>query len=359
MNRRRFIIILIIIIFSNFSVLSDTNIYLQGEIQNSPWFYEPFYEMNCIRISTAWMLGVEFDWFTAGLDIFCNYVSLDGRKDSYLFKGALFNLGGNILTKYKLTTWMELSISAGFLWNQSSFDLNNSGWLGRSIPGFEIVAGSIFFFTDYLHLEILNRLDFLLYQNNLSYTVGTRVYFYPGIHWLNLYAELDAFYWQYKSELLTEGVNTWMFQAQIGVSLYFNKKRAKSTSVDTGINEKQYIDPTLAQLHNSKAGETLLFYTILFNDEEINDKSLPVLDELAGILNENKSMVISISGYAEFILDPLKELELCKIRSHYIKKYLVTKGVKDIQIQLNPVGNIITDKKTYITIDVLKNNLHK
>ena len=68
-------------------------------------------------------------------------------------------------------------------------------------------------------------------------------------------------------------------------------------------------------------------------------------------------MIIAVSGYAELIMDPGRELELCKIRAGKIIEYLVEKGVHDDQVKQNPIGNIITDKKTYIMIKIIKNDV--
>ena len=37
--------------------------------------------------------------------------------------------------------------------------------------------------------------------------------------------------------------------------------------------------------------------------------------------------------------------------------YLMKQGVEDTQVQINPIGNIITEEDPYVVIDIIKNNV--
>jgi outer membrane protein OmpA-like peptidoglycan-associated protein len=393
----------------NYSVFCDINLSLQGEIQTSPWFYEPVYKMEGISFSTSWMMAITIQRFTAGLGIFSDYVSLNGKKEESLLKGAWFNLGCNAAALYEVSSWLLFSLHAGLFWNQSSFDFNNSGWLGRSLPGIELMFSTLISLTGNIDLEIINRFDLLLSQNELMediyYKLGARVHIDPGLRFFKVYLELDASYWDYKSDIMTDGVSSWVFLGQAGVFFRWGKKPAESIAEtdrtdgdiigqdektdpvvtfpdqaeDVEKQEKEtdhvetvpdqheitenreedkiipYTDPDLEALKNAEPGDSILFYSILFLNEDITEESLPVLNGMADILMKKESLVISIHGYSEFMQDPLKELELCKIRAKKIKDYLVSRGVKETQIRQHPVGNIIMDKRYYTRIEVIKN----
>lgn len=372
-----FIFLILCCILVHTSAFSDIMYQMQGEIQTSPWFYEPVHQMNGISFSTMWMLGITINRFTTGLDVYSDYSSVHGIMESNLFKGAWFNLGCNLSFMYDFTSWWACKLSTGFLWNQSAFDYNNSGWLGRSLPGLELLFSSMFIITPDVHLEIVNRFDLFLSQNEFledAYCkLGARVHINSGfLRSMRFFLECDAVYWSYKSEIITEGLKSWMFKGQAGVAFQFGKKPAKDTYnediiTDTIVideqendhetpNQDPYLDPALEKLKNSKTGDTVIFYNILFHNEDIADESIPVLDGLAELLLENNKLVISVHGYSEFMQDPQKEFELCKIRAHKIKEYLVSKGVAETQILKHPVGNIMIDKNYYIMIDVIKSS---
>ncbi|MBN2534134.1 MAG: OmpA family protein [Spirochaetales bacterium] len=390
MKQKAFIFILLLCILSQFNGFGDINFCLQGEIQTSPWFYEPMFEMDGISFSTAWMAGIRIARFTAGLDIFGEYMNLNGNKESLLFKGAWLDLGCMLTAMYDVTSWLMLKLSAGFVWNQSSFDFNNSGWLGRGIPGFALLFNSMFYLTGFLSLEIVNRLDLLFSQNELMedifYTAGARIHINPGLEPFRFYLEFDASYWNYTSEIMPGGVKSWMFRGQAGLIVNFGKKSTGPVHEDTTTNNdiiidtqeetevpidtitdqnehageendrERYDDPYLDKLEKSKAGDSILFYTILFNNEELTPESLPILDGMAEILNHNDTLVISIRGYSEFMQNPQRELELCKIRARKIYDYLIARGVNNSHVRQNPIGNIIIEEKKYITIDVIQND---
>ncbi|MBN2444044.1 MAG: OmpA family protein [Spirochaetales bacterium] len=386
--KKIFIFVILLFAIGTATIYSDINYTLEGKVQTAPWFYETIYKMDCISFSTMWMAGIQLDWFTIGLDMYSDYVSLNGKEEGNSFKGSWFNVGGAVATRYEITSRIECEFHAGTIWKQSSFDFTDSGWLGRGLLGLEIIASSNITITSFLSLEIINKLDLFFSQDSsiddMNYTFGVRTYINPGLQWLKVYGELDAFYWNYKSEILPDGLSSWMFQIQMGVSLKIDKnvkenvitvKESDETvkiltdettesspplpdDKDPEIDnpEKQYSDPGLTQLKNSKAGDKILFYSIQFDNESLLNESLPVLDGIAEILLENETLVISVQGYATFMQDPLKELELSKTRAIVIKNYLVTSGVEEARVIQNPMGNIITDKDTYILINVIVND---
>jgi len=374
-----FLFFILVYILLNTNVFAQTDLHVSGTIQTAPWFYEFQYELHGISFSTAWAADIEINWFTVGLDIFSDYISVNGTSEDNLFKGAWFNIGSHIRTVYSLNSWLNFSLFTGLCWNQSSFDYNLSGWYGRPLLGLDFILSAHLFLSGFLQLEFFSRLNILFSENkfmdDMSFKGGLRTIINPGLKSIRFYIELDAFYWSYKSIIISEGVHSWMFQGEIGVSLDIWKKSITKTdnkiknndlskndsesNVETARDQDEdsdkYHDPLIEKLMNSKAGESIEFYSILFDNKDLTEESLPVLKEISEVLLDKKELVISIRGYAEFMQNPQKELELSQIRAKKIKEYLINQGVSDDQVQINPIGNIITDEDPYIVIDVIKN----
>jgi outer membrane protein OmpA-like peptidoglycan-associated protein len=404
MSVKNYRLCIILIVLLCCTQLSGTPIYsVQGYIHSSPWFYEPIYEMNCISFSTVWILGIDLGRISLGLAFLSDYVSFQGEKEGETLKGAWFNAGSTFEFTLAILPRLDLVIGAGGVWNQESANFNDFGWLSNGRPGIEITAAPLFTVSEFLELAITNRLDLFFPGEdegiNTQYFTGLRAYIHPGPAWLRLYSEVNAFYWSYNSEILPQEFSSWVFQARVGAAVTFNHLFQKKEDSDTNRiiiseetdskdtletdqeedrdeiiipdetdgsdesengreQEKDDIitsDPDLLKLKNAQPGDEIKFYTIQFTNEALTPASIPLIEGMAGILRDNESLVISITGYSEFLMDPRKELELSKTRAAVIKEFLMTQGVKEEHIRLNPIGNIMMpEEKTYIGITVIR-----
>ncbi|MBN1700146.1 MAG: hypothetical protein JW881_21725 [Spirochaetales bacterium] len=386
MRRKTAFFIIILCVLSQYTIWSDIDLYLEGDLQSAPWFYETQYELNGISFSTAWAGGIRFDWFSVGLDLTSEYVSFNSSRDTGQLIGAWLNTGSDIVTSFEMTSWLRLQAGAGVLWNNSSFNYDDSGWLGKSLFGIEFLLGSTFFLTGNLQLDVIERLQLFVTSSsvteNCANILGIRTTYNPGIPWLRIFAEIDALYWGYANEILPEAIQSWMVRGHIGLTINIGKQRGKTFLInnirgdippvhpgtdsvephdDSDINDNSGNDregnhinnPAVKKLIDASPGDTLNFYDIDFTDEKLSEQSLPLLNDIAAVLIDEPGLVVSISGYSELIMDPIRELELCKLRALAVKTYLIERGVPESQVQLNPVGNIITDDRYYIMISVI------
>jgi outer membrane protein OmpA-like peptidoglycan-associated protein len=184
---------------------------------------------------------------------------------------------------------------------------------------------------------------------------------------------VSVFYWTYNNEILSLEFSSLLFQVRVGASVTFGHSSQDTEDNNNNNNgiiiplntdgtdeseedqEEVFIsNPDILRLKNAHPGDEFDFFSIYFDNELLAPASIPILEEMAIILQENEFLIISITGYSEFLMDPQKELELSKTRARIIKNYLQSKGVKKEQIQLNPMGNIIMEKP-YIGITVIAN----
>jgi outer membrane protein OmpA-like peptidoglycan-associated protein len=258
------------------------------------------------------------------------------------------------------------------LFQRSVFQYNNSGWLPTNRWGATASCDLVFAPLDFFDVALVNRVD-LIFAPDASdsvrallpnYSGGLRFDFRPGIDWLVAFVEADAMYWNYTSELTS--VESWMFQAQVGVKLKFNPAGNKGTierdkavpqssddknRTNTVIESKkksiEEIEPGLTTLGRLAPGSEATFTTIVFEtgNNTLSAGSMPVLDKIADILNRSKSATISIQAYAEYSGNPVSDLSLMKTRAEKIRSYLAGKGVRDSRIRLAGMGQVIDTNK--------------
>lgn len=363
--------ILIFLCCLSFSEASPQS-HLAWTLQNSSWFYEPLYMMSNISLDTSLIYGLKFDWFTIGTDIFCEYVSMNGQDPLRIFQGAWMNLGGTISTCFDLSSWMEIKLGAGGLWQKSSFQYNNSGWLGLDLSAVSLLFDTQFSVLPFMEIILRNRFDLMLTSDDdgalngvlPNYTGGLRLLLTPisKIPWLCAFAEGTALYWNYSSKVRT--LDTWMFQVQIGVSLDFWSgdfdKSGQQKKADTPENTvNKYLNPQgtagkekaempvqrLNAFKRLNPGEKAAFTEIVFEDGKntLMPESMPVLDGIADFLKSNTNLKVAISAYTEYYGDIAKEFELIKSRAKTIMAYLVNQGVAEDRIKIMATGQVIKD----------------
>ncbi len=339
-------------------------------ISNAPWFYESLYRMNNISFNTAVLLGLDFGGILVGVEPFCDYMSLNGQDPANLLQGASIDFGVSADAFFKPAKWMEIKLGAGGLFQRSVFQYNDSGWLGLNRWG---VTGSFdigFIPTDFIDFVVKNRFD-LVFAFDAgdpaeylipNYSGGLRVDLRPGVEWLVVFAEADALYWNYSSEL--KSVQSWMFQAQLGVTLEFSLGETSGGIHGNNLGDKivsktiEDKEPALLVLGEMKPGTEASFTAIVFNQgkDELLEDSIPVLDRIADILLKHESAIISVQAYAEYSGNPVFDLGLVKIRAEKIMAHLAGRGVSESRIKRASMGQVINleNSKTEVPTVVIK-----
>ncbi len=378
------IIILIILSVAAFSA-DDTRFRLVWTVRDTPVTYEGSYMANNIGINTDLAAVFDFGGYAIEAVALCDYISVNGHDASNLLVGAILNAGGTINMRFIPLPWLEIKTGIGGLWQKSSFQYNNSGWLGVSQPGITGMLDLRFIPWEFMEIDVLNRLDMILsYNDNGSfstvlpnYNAGLRATFRPGIRWLGVFIEGDAFFWNYASAV--RSVSSLVLKAQVGCTLDIGfdgsnngmspviqepkntpligqpatatadgDKEAESSE---RITDEEPLDPALIAFARLKPGSEVTFTGIVFEEgnDTLTKESLTVLDKIAGILNDKKSATILVSAYGLYSGDLMKDSAFVKNRANAIRKYLSTKGVDTARVKVSASGFVsYTDEKTAI-----------
>lgn len=357
----------IVLLVTCTSLYANTGLSLDGRLQYSPLYYDPLYQLDNANISTSWQFGLILNQLSFGLGVFSDYTSINGLNIDTQLQGAWFNLGGSVFLRYQVLTWLRFSLNTGLFWNQSAFNYNASGWLQNSIPVHRFQFNTLLNFYNIVYLELINRLDMNFFENelldNAVFRTGARFSIDFGLNFLRPFFELNAYYFNYKSEILTKGIETWAFQGQLGVSIHWKtvnketlnksiKNKDDNYTSDSKLIEDLYISE-INSLKKAQVGDSVSFYSIIFDDIELTKNSKIALDAISTLLIDNPAFTLSIQGYSAFFQDPIKELEFCNMRAEKIIEYLTLKGVKKYQVRQDPVGNIIQNQEFYTKITVI------
>jgi outer membrane protein OmpA-like peptidoglycan-associated protein len=352
---KRFIVIIFLCVFPiSLHAQDNAGFALEWTVRSAPWFYEPQYKMNNISFNSDVALGYAFGSFSIAAKPFFDYVSLNGIDPARLLQGSWIDLGTSFDCVFRPFTWGEITLGAGGFYQRAKFQYNGSGWLGTNRGGMIFACDLKFIPYTFADFSITNRLDtiFAFDGNRIAtlpnYTIGLRANIRPGLDWLEVFAEADAFYLNYTSAI--QSVSSWMFEAQIGAAVTFKEtgdRKNQDMSKNGKTNDKVEINDsgfdTFAAL---KPGVEAAFGTIAFeNGKDIFlPGALPSLERLASILNAHKSIVISIEAYAEYSGKPASDLELVRSRGQAIKSYLTGKGVDGSHVRVSLMGQVINPK---------------
>jgi outer membrane protein OmpA-like peptidoglycan-associated protein len=374
--------IIFVLLLSGFSSYSEESpqFRLGWTVQNSPWFYENTYKMNNISVDSSLMLGWDFKGLMISVEPFCDYYSLNGQDSASLLQGAWLNIGGTVDTYFKPMELMEIKAGAGGFFQRSVFQYNNSGWLPLNRFGISGQCDIRIIPLQYLDFVLMNRFDTIFaFDGTGSYGPVLPNYYgcikmdvHPGLQWLAIFVEANAFYWSYGSEIRT--VASWMFQAQVGFNLEFgftdksdgeparnnesptitggknlalvkDEKTADASNTQADEKKPENTDPALIVLGQSQPGTFAAFTTIVFEKgkDTLAGVSASVLEKVSDILTINKKITISIEAYAEFSGNPILDLELIKSRAATIKSYFLKNGVEKNRIKVSSAGHIINN----------------
>lgn len=107
-----------------------------------------------------------------------------------------------------------------------------------------------------------------------------------------------------------------------GYLLYRNYKKKNGTTTQD--------NPVLKDVYDN-----LVFLT---GTATIKPESFPALDELASVLNQSPTWKLSITGHTDSTGTPQTNLTLSKKRADSVKSYLVSKGVDQLRISTQGMG---------------------
>ena len=99
-----------------------------------------------------------------------------------------------------------------------------------------------------------------------------------------------------------------------------------------------------------KVGKMISFHNIIFlqSTPKILEKSIPALEELAYIMQQNPSLEIRVEGHTDNVGDADKNMELSIQRAEAIRKYLLDQGIEGSRVQTKGFGpyNPLTNNET-------------
>jgi outer membrane protein OmpA-like peptidoglycan-associated protein len=344
---------------------------------NSPVSNDSVYQANDISFNSDLSAGLDFGGFLIEAKVLFDYVSVNGHDNANPLIGAWMNLGGTVDVGFNPLSWLSIKAGVGGVWQKSSLQFDNSGWLGLSQPGIVGLLDIRFIPIDVFEIELRNRIDAIFSFDNSgafssvlpNYNAGLRATFHPGIKWLGIFVEGDAFLWNYSSSVIN--VSNWILKAQAGLMLDFrfdknadNKpadsilqnepkfKQLKASteiktnpSADTSKNAAgdEELDPAIIAFSKLKPGSEVTFTMIQFEEktDKLTKESIPVLDKISKILSRRKTATILVSAYGPYSGDLLKDYARIKNRANTIRSYLSKHGVDVGQVKVSASGQVI------------------
>ena len=146
----------------------------------------------------------------------------------------------------------------------------------------------------------------------------------------NLYLKNDSI--SFSSNIFSlpiESVDTYNFK--FVVDNYFIK--------DTTLRVDKSVDISI-NLDEVKSGSRVVLKNLIFKQSstDLDDESLPYLNDLLHLFGSNSNIQITIEGHTDNRGDFRSNIKLSRERSEVIKNFLVLKGIKKSQIKVKGLG---------------------
>ena len=146
----------------------------------------------------------------------------------------------------------------------------------------------------------------------------------------NLYLKNDSI--SFSSNIFSlpiESVDTYNFK--FVVDNYFIK--------DTTLRVDKSVDISI-NLDEVKSGSRVVLKNLIFKQSstDLDDESLPYLNDLLHLFGSNSNIQITIEGHTDNRGDFRSNIKLSRERSEVIKNFLVTNGIKKSQIKVKGLG---------------------
>jgi outer membrane protein OmpA-like peptidoglycan-associated protein len=314
-----------------------------ADLYASPAFTEPTYNMLAMSLNGSLFLGGGSEGFAMGGEIWDHYLTFTAPDDPYNYNGAWNILRGTVTVHAAPLEWLRLKFGLGGAWYRSAFSSNDAGVVGREGPGLSAVADvGVVVIPDVLRLTLLNKFDlvFLEAETMPVYSVALNATVYPGLDWMAFFVEagLQTFI----QAGLPREHDTAMFVWNAGVKFDLSFSPAPQTEPPLIITEKKLTtgplpardekkerEKQIQNLKTGKIGNVVAFDTIIFlpNAPDIKTESYLVLDQIARILHERKTISVEIRGHTNDLGDAKDEFDLSLKRAEAVRAYLISKGI--------------------------------
>jgi len=161
----------------------------------------------------------------------------------------------------------------------------------------------------------------------------------------------------YKS-IPTGGISGSFYDSTYKFSIFGSSKYQVIATADNYIPKAVLVDPKLLNGQTTVVkdiiltprGQTIRLDKLLFMQGKsgIDPSSFDELDEVAAMLNENKTMIIQLEGHTDAQGNAKANMELSQDRVDAVKKYLVSKKVSKNQVKTKAFGGTmpVTKGKT-------------
>lgn len=364
---------LVVSVFPLFS--SEEGLRIAGDIEASPMVYDPVYAIIGLTLRTSCMVGYMSGSYTAGVEGAFDYSFFEGEVES----GG--SVGGNWTTLrvlfdqyFEPDSFYSIKWGTGFIWLNNSLETSGTGSETLDCYGITFQFHlKIIPPWDFIDIETIHRIDLLYSFNDRGgitsmaphYYGGLRINAHPGLPWLTVYLDSYIKYWSYSGG--TQDIDTGIVNAGIGVAfdLPLGGSQTEQTVVHEGgietaaVNEET-TPPALLPLKNGKKGDKIHIHNIRFktNTDTLMAESIPVLEDIIKILEENPHLAVSISAYTEYMENPAEEYKLYTSRAKRIKDFFVERGIGEHRLKISSIGQIVLsneDKSPTVVFEIIDN----
>ncbi|RPJ04116.1 MAG: OmpA family protein [Spirochaetaceae bacterium] len=297
-----------------------------------PYLIETEENMAGVSLNGSVFFGWGSKAFVIGGEVWEHYLSLNAGSDPLHYNGAWNILRATATLRLAPLDWLSFKLGLGGAWFRSAFSSDEVGTISREGAGISAIAEvSCTLIPSLLTLSLRNRFDLVFLADGAApfYYGGLNASFYPGADWIALYVEagLQTFIQQGSPREHDEV----MFVLSAGVKIDIAFSAAPVNAV-----EKQ-----LQELKTGGTGKTVSFETIIFYPDSpvLKPESFPVMDQIALILKERKTITVEIRGHTNDLGDAKDEFDLSLKRAETVREYLIRKGIALARMKCAGLGS--------------------
>jgi outer membrane protein OmpA-like peptidoglycan-associated protein len=336
---------------------ADNSLRLIADVHALPYFMEPTYAMNGMAFNGSVFFGWGSRAIFIGAEVWENYLTLDAPTDVYNYNGAWNILRGTATLHLAPADWLALKFGLGGAWFSSAFSSDDVGIVGRQGPAASAVAdAAVILVPAVLSIALRNRLDLVFLPEGLTpfYYGGLNISVSPGVAWLTFYAEAGVQTFIQADLPRTQNDAMFVWGAGVRINIAFAAASAGAAPVTVTVTVKKPIEgkkpvrdeqkereKQVQELKTGTTGKIVAFDTIIFfpDSPAIKPESYPVLDQIALILKERKTIAVEIRGHTNDLGDAKDEFDLSLKRAEAVRKYLVGKGIALARMKCAGLGS--------------------
>lgn len=109
-----------------------------------------------------------------------------------------------------------------------------------------------------------------------------------------------------------------------------------TTSKTDELEQNLYLIPIDKANNDQIELDNVMFH---FNSDRVLESSLPVLEKLVRLLQQNSNLKIIVEGHTDFGGDPANNFQLSKLRVLAVQDYLIKAGISIKRLTLKPLGS--------------------